>query len=380
MWPLSALASSVIRSSHRVRYRVTAHTLNQGAVVLDGLTGGTVTVDSKSQVRRTATLDLALPELYPTSPFSALSPLGGELSVEYGIEIPTVGTEWVPLIYGPIQSVKAKLVRADPDPDTRIRVDGLQVEVAGRSKGIADDRLTAPTQTIPMATAVSEIKRLILATNPLAVVVDATGGAPTVAPKLEIDKERWQDGIEKIADAAGLEVHDAPDGSLIIRPTPTLTDAPVWRVDAGEAGVLVSADLQQTRKDTYNAVLAAGQRSDGTPAVSALVVDDDPASPTRYGGPFGKKTRYFTSPVLTTVEACRAAGKTQLERVKGFTGAVELTAITNPALEGGDVIEVDLGDGNIQRHIIDKCPIPLTPGTAQSLSTRSVDLPPEQEQ
>lgn len=364
MWPLSAAAREVLRGSHQVTYRAVAHTAILGALDV-ALVGGTVTSDAKSQVRRTATVEVGDPALFPVSPYAALSPVGSDLAIEYGIVIPRHGVEWVPLIRGPIQKVTGTLPR----------VDALGVEVADRAAAIAEDRLTAPTQTAQGSTIVAEITRLIVESNPLAEVIDRSGSVQP-APVIEIEANRWADGVERLADAAGLEVFADTEGRFVIRAVPTLDDAAVWVVDAG--GVLITADLELTRAQVYNAVVARGERSDGTPPVHALVVDDDPASPTRYGGPFGRKPRYYTSPLLTTVAQCQQAARALLDRVKGFAATVKLETIVNPALEGGDVIEVDLGDGTRQRHIVDQVPVPLSPSSSQTLATRSVEMPPDE--
>lgn len=383
MWPISAAALQVLRSSHQVEHRITTYTAAQGELVLDALADGSVTVDSKSQVRRTASVDIASADLWPLTPLDALSPLGAELGVEYGIVVPGVGTEWIPVLRGPVQTAKGKLIRTYPtsaDGGRRggILVSGLGVSVSGRAQRIIDDRLTAPAQLQVGAGVVAEITRLIRETIPDAEVLDQTGGSTaTITAAVTVEKDRWGEGVVKIADSYGLEVYDDPLGRFVIRNQPSLDDPPVWRVDVGDGGVLISADLSQDRSQVYNGVMASGETTDGTTPVSALVVDDDPASPTFWGGQFGKKVRYFKSPLLATPEQCAAAARTQLEKVRGAATTVQLSAVTNPGLEGGDVIEVDMGNGYRQLHIVDSVPVPLRPGE-QSLTTRSVELPAEQ--
>lgn len=365
MWPLSAAARAALRTSHGIEIEATAYTTALGVLDIP-LSGGTVTADAKSQVRRTATLDVSDPSLWPTSPLAALSPVGSELAVRYGVVVPGRGTEWVPLVRGPIQKVT----------DKRPRVDALRVEVADRSQGVAEDRLLVPTQTGLAATIPAEIQRLILQSQPSATVIDRSGSTQA-APVIEIDKERWADGIEKLADAGGLEVSADGQGTYIIRPTPTLDDPPVWTVDAGETGVLITAQLEQTRAQVYNGVVATGDRVDGTSPVYAMVTDDDPASPTYWGGPFGKKVRYLSSPLFQTNGQALVAATAMLQRVRGIVANVALETLVNPALEPGDVIEVVLGDGDRQLHIVDQLPVPLSADATQSLTTRSADLPAE---
>lgn len=365
MYPISAAARAALRGSHAVDSRVTAYTPASGVLAGVPVTSGSVEADAKSQVRRTASLAVADARLWPAGGFDALSPVGAEVGIEFGIVLPT-GTEWVPVFRGPVQSASLSL------PATS----ALAVTLADRSKWVAEDRLDVPSQTRPATTTVAEIARLITESLPGVEVVDLTGNT-TLAPVLDIDKERWQDGVEKLADSIAAEVYADGLGRFVIRRQPTLDDAPVWVVDAGATGVLIKADRELTREGVYNAVIATGERTDGTPPVYAKVTDDDPASPTRYGGPFGRRPRYYSSPLLTSQAQAQTAAAAILARARGYVATVELEAVPNPALEPGDVIEVRLPDGSRQRHIVDKVPLSLAATDTQSLTTRSVDLPAE---
>lgn len=374
MLPLSAAASQVLRTSHQMNRRVTAFTVAQGALPIRGIAGGSISCDAKSAIRRTLSMQVADPRLFPAAATDPLSEVASDLGVEYGVVIPGVGTEWLQVFRGPIQDVEGKLVRVKPD----LQVSGLQVTASSRAQRIVDNRLTAPIQTRAGA-AVAEITRLIGIGDPTAEVVDVTGGSTATVGSVEVDKDLWGDGIQKLAAAAGLVVDTDPWGRYRIKNVPTLDDPAVWRIDAGEGGVLIEAGLKRSRSSVYNAVQASsGDQNNGAASVSALVVDDDPASPTYWGGPFGQKVRFYTNPALTTVDQCQRAARGLLAKLRGLSRQVSLTAVTNPALEEGDVIEVDLGDGRLERHIVDSFPIDLSPGSQQLTTRAVVELPAEQ--
>lgn len=360
MWDLSFAAEQTIRRSHSRVIRATAF---GPTGTLDGLpiSGGSVVVDAGDQVRRTATVSIADPSLWPADPRDLLSTYGSELQLYYGIVIPRVGTEWIPLIRGVVSD-------ADRVRPTR---DGITLSLVDRSALVAQDRFDAPTQTVSGATVVAEITRLIQQSLPTAVVVDHTGSTQ-IAPVIEIERERWADGIEKLADAIGAEVFCDPMGTFVIRPQPLLTDTVVWDISSGRAGILVAKRDRQSREPVYNRVIATGERTDGTPPVRAAVSDIDPDSPTVYGGPFGRKPRFYSSPLLTTTEQCTTAATAILERARGAGAAVTLDAIVNPALDAGDVIRVS-DEGRVQTHIGDRIEIPLGL-QPQSISTRSLDV------
>lgn len=363
MWPLSTGAGLVLKRPHSIKVRATAYSPGLGSRSGLPISGGSVTVDASSQVRRTATLEIADHKLWPANPLDLLSPFGAELQVDYGIVV-GANTEWIPLIRGVVTD-------ADRDRSTS-SPSGVTLSLSDRSAKIAEDRFDAPTQTVSGALTTAEIARLITESMPSATVVNKTGSSQ-VAAVIELNQERWSEGVEKLADSIGAEVFCDPQGTFIIRSQPTLGDAVVWEIKSGRGGVLVAKHDKLTREKVYNRVIAVGERTDGTAPVRAVVSDADPTSPTMYGGTFGKKPYFFTSPLLTTTGMCTAAATTRLARVKGIQATVSLDIIVNPALDAGDVVRV-WDEGKWQIHIIDKLTVPLSVSQSQSIQTRSLDV------
>lgn len=361
MWPLSTPARQTLIQSHAMDVRAIAYGPAGTQEIPVG--GGRVSSDAGAQVRRQATLDTDL-RLWPVDPRSVIGVYGTEVQVDYGIVIPGVAEpEWVPLIRGLISGA----TRRRPIPTSGT----IPLQLVDRAARVAEDKFTAPTQTVVGATVVTEIRRLIQETLGSSVTVTDLTGSTQVAAGLEIEQERWADGVELLADSIGAEVFADPTGSFVIRPQPTLAAAPVWVVHSGDGGIMVERGDSLSRESVYSGVVARGERTDGTPPVAATVWDTDPASPTYYLGTFGRKPRFYSSPLLTTVAQCQTAGSALLARSRGGDAAVSLQAIVNPALEAGDVITV-YDEGRTERHIIDKVTVPLSPGEAQSLETRSV--------
>lgn len=367
MWTISATAQQVITASHAVSVRATAYTAAFGVIPNLPVSGGSVTADATSQVRRTATVTIADPTLWPATGFDILSPLGSTMLVEYGISIPGGGTEWIPLITGVITEVD----RALPVGDT-----GLTVTLADQSSKVAEDKFTSPTQIGGgTTTVVQAITSLVTHLYPAVTVIDQTGNS-TVAPVIEIQQDRWADGVEVLATSIAAEAFFDQLGRLVIRPQPTLANPTVWRVGLGQYGTMVTRSDKQQRADVYNQVIASGMRADGTSPVYAIVSDTDPTSPTYYLGPFGAKPRFYSSAALTTLAQATTAATALLERARGMQAAVTLTTVPNPALEPGDVIKVQTA-GAPQAHIISQVVTPLDPGTAQQITTQSKQLPAE---
>lgn len=366
MWPgISAEVLTALQGPHSMSIRASSTTATQGVISNLPIIDGSVSVSSTQSIRRMCSIEVD-PALWPATVFDPLSPISSELFVEYGVRTRD-GYEWVPVFTGPVKRARRKL-----------GVGTVVIDASGRELRVEEDRMDAPAQTVAGATVVAEITRLIQESIPGATVIDTTLSA-AVAAQITIDLERWRDGVEVLANSIGAEVYADPLGQFVIRFQPVIStvQSPVLVIASGEEGTLVDGDEELTRERTYNRVIVEGMRSDGTPPVRAVVSDTDITSPTYYGGPFGKRPRRYVSPLLTTTGQCTTTGQALLERAKGMQSTITLESVPHPGLEGGDIIQANLPDGRRQLHIVDGFNIPLKPGPAQRITSRSVELPPE---
>jgi hypothetical protein len=362
MYPISEFARRVITRSH---------TIDVKAVVVSPVFGtrnipildGEVTDDAGSQVRRTATI-VTDPNLWPVTSQDLLTPFGTTCTIYRGIVLPGYAEpEWVP----------QGLYHLDKNSRTR-RADSISaatLKLVDPSQRVAEARLEAPEQTVEGATYVAEITRYIRGALGLNYPVIDLTGSTAVCPVMEIARERWADGVVKLADAIAAEVLFDDIGQAVIRRVPTLADPPVWYAKTGPGGNVLETSEEWNRDLVWNEWIVSGARSDGTEPVTVTVADTDPLSATYISGPFGKKTRFYSSPVITTAPQATAAGQAMLSRSQGLACKVDFSLFPNPALRSGDVI--DLEDAELGRavHIIDKVAVPLTPQGAQPLQTRS---------
>ena len=182
------------------------------------------------------------------------------------------------------------------------------------------------------------------------------------------------DALQALALAASADVYFDADGNWIFT-RPAGDSDPVWRVDASEDGVMIGADESLSRTGVYNGVLVQGQNAATDAPLAALVVNDEPTSPTRWGGPFGKVARVEQSSSVQTVEQAEQAAQSLLDRRLTLQRSLSVTAAPNPALEAGDVITVAFPDGREEDHVIDVVRIGLTPVDAQSFALQAVAPP-----
>src|SRR5690606_40052531 len=95
-----------------------------------------------------------------------------------------------------------------------------------------------------------------------------------------------------------------------------------------------------SRDGVYNAVVARGEGADTETPIQAVVVDDDPDSPTYWHGPFGQVPRFYASPLITDVAQAKSAAASLLKRSLGLPYSVSFGTIVNPALEPLDPIRI----------------------------------------
>lgn len=368
MWsPLSAPARTALTESHGMAARAKIFSPLYGELELP-IAGGQIDADSGRQVRRTGSV-LADPSLWPQSPQALLAPFGAEMLVEYGIALRSGDIEWVPVIRGSLDDTQ----RERPFTGSA----DVEVKLVDRAARVAEAKLKVPGQTRSGFSAVAEITRIVQEVLPATQVTDKTG-ISSAAAVIEIPRERWDEGVERLADGIAAEAYFDAAGVLVIRPQPTLADEIVWYARTKDFSTLVGASDRLTREGVYNEFVVTGQRSDGTPPVYAVAQDTDPNSPTYINGPFGAKTYTYTSALITTIPQAQATANALLARVRGAGIKTTFRALVNPALEPGDVVGALGDDGTLQqRLILDKVSIPLTPTGTQELASRSDQLPTE---
>lgn len=336
--------------------------LANGVPVLTGVpvSAATVSLDRGQFVRRTCDVAVPDPALIPYVATDPLQPWGKELRLWRGVVLPDGRESVVPVGTFVIWATEFD------DPFGGVKITGYD-----RAKLIQQARFLYP-RTVPAGSLVSRLRTLALEAVPWAgfasTVGDATAGAVTY------DKQRDQ-ACTDIATALGAEFYADPWGVLTLGPIPDPQGAVVWQMDSADA--VVSATRTATRDGVYNAVVATSSTSGVDTPVSAIVTDDDPWSPTYFGGvslltgtEFGQSPYFFDSPLLTTVGQCRTAAAGILRDTIGLQQTVQVTSMMQPALEPGDVIGIRFPDGAFQHHVAESWELDLAGGGMQ-VQTRS---------
>lgn len=364
MYPASQTFLAALRGPHAAVVAVDAY--RDGAQLNSSplpVFAGQVAVDSASRVRRKLDLTLA-PRMVSGGYGSAelwdmLTPEGTELRAYRGVRFPDGSAEMIPLgVFG----IDEQGLGLGADGD-------LRISGADRYAAVQRARFLRPATSMRGALVKDEIARLMQGARAdlPTPIVTATSTAVIRPTVWERDRDK---AIEDLSTAIGAEAFFDADGVPVVRDTPTLSQVPVWWIDAGENGVLLPGGTRtRSRTGTYNTVVVtAAQINGGPPPFAPVVVSDDPANAI----PF-----FHSDPQITTVTQAQRAGRALLEKVRGLAAQLRLAASPNPALDAGDVIDAVLpfdpmlGSQVIERHIVDSLTVPLAVTEAQDISTRS---------
>ena len=349
-----------MESSHQIEVR--ADLYYDGNLLQEGLpiTAGSVQVSRQSGVRRTMSLTLATTGV-PNLLTDPLLPNGSEIQLFRGIKFAENDVEMIPL----------GVFRID---QTTFKRPYFEMTVTGSDRSImlADDKFLSP-EAAAAATVREEIARLVTTSVAGSVTIDdlmTTNDA--MWSEAVWDKDRWK-AIQDLADSIGADVCFDPVGGFCVRPIATKDTPAVWSVGEGFAPVMTASDTSLDRLSTFNAVVLTTEMANEEP-LEVVLLDEDPASPTRYGGPFGKRPTFITADLVTSQEQANTMAATELAKVTGLPRTLSMSAVPNPALDVNDVIHVGFLNDVAEIHVIDQISMGLGADQTMRITTRTLGV------
>lgn len=328
-----------------------------GATTTLKLKSGSVYADQGARVRRKANLEVfAAPTEY-----AAIVTDGALIRITHGINYGSV-SELVPVFAGEF-------------------IDGTQQLGNGTLSFAAADlwtwiircRFASPYSPTPTLTRRQVISAVVLAARPTTVINDTATDTGLVGTAVWEDSRA--DCITDMATAGLMEAFFAPDGTFTIRDQPTLTSASVWSINAGRGGTLKTAARRRPKNQMYNSVKVSPSASDGTQTWAPQTATITDLSSSRHPNLIGLSTYKYANPTLPTAADAMAVATRKLALFEGDAETLELGAVSNPALDAGDVIRVITPTINEQpavifQHFIDSLSLDLVGGDMRA-ATRS---------
>lgn len=359
---------AAVASSHSVALQVDAY--YDGELVYEDLpiSEGSVTLTRTDMVRAKLSARVSDPTgaLVPRTSGAPLNVYGQELHVRAGVAWPT-STEMVSLGWFRVQSFKAdERWTLHPNGQDWVRSGSdIYVEGMDRMAKVVDARFTYQSQPAGGSTCLSEIARLVTGIVPMGVTDPRVSNM--LAPAGLVYEEDRAEAIAKLAASINAYCYVDGDGDLRVTHTTPVDTGLV--VGAGLEGVAVSIDSTNTRDEVYNAIVARGEDSSSIAPYWAVEYDLDPTSPTRWGGPFGYVTGFFSSPFITTQNAANLSARTRLTNLKkDLEQQFTIEIIPNPAIEPDDVFTLVLPSQAEVKVKVIEATIPLASASTMSLT------------
>lgn len=344
---------------HRVATVVTVQPPGEDAITLK-FKACTVSAQSGTGIRRKC--DLVLDPIRGFNLYDLVSIPGSIFHVDHGFVYSATQQELIPVFDGEASTEASPLESG-----------GVSLSLWDRWARVERSRFTNPF-TPPADTRAGAIGDLITdATGPLPTDLTTSGGS--IAGTTTWDQDRAQ-AIKDIATDGGLEAYVDSDTTVVVRPTPTLDPSlAVWTVRSNDGGTLKGGTRERPLDRMYNTVVV--KPSDDTQTWDRQVVAVTNPNHPRYPGKIGTVPFFWSSPTITSAAQALAAGQAILSRVLGTTEKMSVTAVANPALEPGDVINV-ANSGPVElayagTNIIDSFTLDCVTGS-MDMDTRSSDV------
>lgn len=367
MRPVSPRFLSALTGSHRQVLRVIVPDGYQEGVSPTGtdlvVFDGSCTFDAASDVRGRLELTVDGRTDWPKEPTALLAPYGSEVFVSRGIEFGHGHTEMVSQGYFRIQTLEQTGNPRHP----------LRIEAMDRMQGLVEARMEQPRQFIKGTTIEAIFTNLVGEVYPdFTLECDEAAMLAYEYYRSQICEEDRYKFLNDIARSWGKIMYWDYRGILVIKDPPDPQDI-VYRVRGGQGGVLTAATRRLTREGVYNSAVVTGEGPDEKDPARGVVRDMNPRSPTYWHGPFGKRPKFFSTPLIETDSQAVAAARTMLAKMLGMPYTLDFSVVPNPALEPFDPVLVRVEDdsGSYDRlHILDSVTVPLDFGSPVTCKTR----------
>ena len=354
MRPVTDRFKAAIYESHEVA--VDAYLITPSGYAEIDVIDGTVTLDGTADSR--GSCDLVLPhDLAPSTTSDALTPYGNEILLSRGIRYPDGTSELVRLGFYRIEDVT--------DTGAEVRVTGLD-----RSANVIQAlfETTVNVSSLYGSNIVDAIRAIITEGYPQAQFRFGTSPYTVPADRSAIEgNSRWE-ACQALAEAVGCVLYFDADGYALLRPAPVITSAYSTTITTGQA--LMDASREFSRSDAKNRWIVTGETSAGEP-LRGEATDDNPFSPTRYGGPFGKAPDFYSNEYINQDDDQAAhIAATRKALLSGISQTIPVESLVNPAIEPYDVVRIVREEAGIDQNVIlDAVTIPLGSEGTMSVTT-----------
>jgi hypothetical protein len=334
---LGAVNPVVVYPSHDPVFAFRADLLWEREVIQSDLPvlGFRINVDGSADIRRAMSAELqADPDLIPQNSGSALAPYGAEIQLRGGWWWDT-NKGWQRTLHsGGIFRIDVATIRRTAEQR------GIALEGQDRAASVDAGGFWATTTVQPGDDIIERITTML--DRALPGVETNFASASYAAPRLLV----WEEGdspwkaCRELAASIGMELFFDANGVCVLRRISSIVHTvPAVDYVVGTSDI-TSIERTFDARSGYNRYVVIGQDTALKP-VRGVAKDDDPNSPTYYGGRFGKRTApIIRDPAVGTTAQAVEAARGWLNRDRGGTEDIELVTLPDWRREAGDVARI----------------------------------------
>lgn len=316
---------------------------------------GSVAVDSTQRTRRTASLTVYGLQ----ADYVAMTTPGTVFHIDHGLDYGGGQTEKVPVFHGELTNA-TQLVGDDT----------ITLTLVDHMNWLNRCRLLTPYSPTASTTRVQAIKSLVQTAKPGTTVTVTATDTGTIGSQ-NVWTNSVVDAITSLCKDGAMDAYFQPDGTFLICDLPTTTTPSVWTA----SGLLKSVERQRPMDKLYNTIVVQPSATDGSQTWAQQTAQITDTTNPRHPNNIGVVPYFWPSPTASTAAAALNAAKAILFRMLGTTETLSLGLLSNPALEGNDLVRVVIPALNnepadIKQHFIDSFSLDLNSG-AMTAATRS---------
>jgi hypothetical protein len=364
---------------HRPIFRVQVWNRTEQIGEVTELLGGNVDCTLTSQVTRRGSITVP-DNMMPTDPGDLLAPFGNRLRIFRGISY--AGSE---LLFPVFTGLIMKAERKPRQPCT--------VSFSDRAVEVDENDFEQPTEARQGQSVLTEWTRLVREGVPDAVF--GTHDAINALAAAQVWDDSRSQACDQLADAGGAFWYCLPDGRFVMRRVPwayhpdgkfaqpvvTYVDKmkpqdPAFQYGAPghQLGTITDYGTAMSRESVYNSVVGVADQPDGAEPRRAVVRDTAEGSPTAIGSKFGRRVLRIDLPSAADAAVVYHGARSVLSRSRASAEALPWDMVPDPALELGDLVQLNLGTRRLLR-VVAEIKLPLTEGGVMSCSGRPLVLP-----
>jgi len=353
MWAVTAQFLQALQFP-QIRSSIFTYTMPGGTAKVLQVQAGSVGVDWAQRIRRTCSLTV----LGSQADYVAMATPGTVFRVTHGLIMGST-TELVPVFTGE-QTAGAQ----------RMGDGTISLSLADHGNWLARARFLIPYAPVATTLRTQAISDIVTSAKPGTTILNLSSDTGTVGIQ-NVWTDSRLDAITALCRDGSADGFFRPDGVFVIQDLPTPSTASSWTA----AGIIESGDRKRPMDKLYNTVVVRPSATDGSQTWTQQVAQITDTGNPRHPNYIGVVPYFFASPTASTAAVAMGIAQGILYKVMGTTETLSLGMISNPALDGGDVIRViapavGSDPAQIYQHFVDTISLDLNTGS-MSLGTRS---------